>query len=86
MSFTYFIKSLIDAAGRQGNGFPLRKDLINMVLDYKDCVKACEHQHSKRSGPTAYYKGFYNLCKYEKKVGHMQYIFLYITFNHENLI
>lgn len=82
MSFTYFIKSLIDAAGRKGNGFPLRKDLINMVLDYKDCVKACEHQHSKRSGHTAYYKGFYSLCKFEKKVGP-----LYIkSLNHENVI
>ncbi|XP_045209863.1 uncharacterized protein LOC123561503 [Mercenaria mercenaria] len=62
ISFTHFIRSLIYAAGRRGSRFPLKKDLINMVLEYKDCMKACEHQHSKRSGHTNIYRRYYSLC------------------------
>ncbi|XP_052803064.1 uncharacterized protein LOC128233430 isoform X2 [Mya arenaria] len=50
ISFTEFIQSLMYAARRYGKLSPLKQDLLQMVIEYKDCVKACEHQHSKRSG------------------------------------
>ena len=49
ISFTQFIQSLIYAAERYGKLSPLKRQLLEMVIEYKDCVKACEHQHSKRS-------------------------------------
>lgn len=52
MTFTHFIQSLIRAADGQVSLLSLKKDLVDMVLEYRDCVKACEHQHSKRSGIT----------------------------------
>ncbi|KAH3823963.1 uncharacterized protein LOC127880751 [Dreissena polymorpha] len=48
ISFTQFIQSLIYAARRYGKLSPFRQDLLQMIMEYKDCVKACEHQHSKR--------------------------------------
>lgn len=61
-TFTHFIQSLIHVAGKTGSGVLLKNELINMVLDYRDCLKACEHQHSKRSGPTPSYNEVYRLC------------------------
>ena len=65
MSFTYFVKSLIVASKKFSELNRLKRDLISMVVEYKDCVKACEHQHSKRSDPHLYSSNVYSSrCKY----------------------
>ena len=50
MPFPIFIQSLLIATRRFGKLRSLRYELIQMLSEYKDCVKACEHQHSKRNG------------------------------------
>ncbi|KAJ8306807.1 hypothetical protein KUTeg_014891, partial [Tegillarca granosa] len=50
MSFESFVQSLIAASERYSRLMPLRNNLIAMIGSYQDCVKACEHQHSKRTG------------------------------------
>ena len=50
MPFPIFIRSILIYTRRHGSLRDLRYELIDMLREYKDCVKACEHQHSKRSG------------------------------------
>lgn len=49
MTFESFVKSLIAASERYNRLIPLRDNLMSMIGEYQDCVKACEHQHSKRT-------------------------------------
>jgi hypothetical protein len=49
MSFAAFIQSLIAASERYSRLEPVGNYLITMIDRYQDCVKACEHQHSKRA-------------------------------------
>lgn len=55
MPFPVFIQTLLIATRRNRRLRPLREELIEMLIEYKDCVKACEHQHSKRSGQYSSY-------------------------------
>lgn len=49
MSFAAFVQSLIAASERYSRLEPVGNYLITMIDRYQDCVKACEHQHSKRA-------------------------------------
>jgi ribonuclease HIII len=49
MTFESFVQSLIAASERYNRLIPLRDNLMSMIGQYQDCVKACEHQHSKRT-------------------------------------
>ena len=49
MTFESFVQSLIAASVRYNRLIPLRDNLMSMIGEYQDCVKACEHQHSKRT-------------------------------------
>ncbi|KAK3105845.1 hypothetical protein FSP39_007004 [Pinctada imbricata] len=49
MSFAAFVQSLIAASERYQRLQPVGNILVGMVERYQDCVKACEHQHSKRA-------------------------------------
>ncbi|XP_069120394.1 uncharacterized protein [Argopecten irradians] len=49
MSFETFVKSLVAASEKYPWLKPVRGDLLGMIAKYQDCVKACEHQHSKRT-------------------------------------
>ncbi|XP_021369643.1 uncharacterized protein LOC110460809 [Mizuhopecten yessoensis] len=53
MSFESFVTSLVAASERYLWLKPLRGDLLGMIAKYQDCVKACEHQHSKRTSERA---------------------------------
>lgn len=48
--FPVFIQTILIATRRDRRLKKLRAELIAMLIEYRDCVKACEHQHSKRSG------------------------------------
>ncbi|XP_022309278.1 uncharacterized protein LOC111115002 isoform X1 [Crassostrea virginica] len=49
MSFAAFVQSLIAASERYSRLESVGNYLITMIDRYQDCVKACEHQHSKRA-------------------------------------
>ena len=49
MSFAAFVQSLIAASERYQRLQPIENILVGMIERYQDCVKACEHQHSKRA-------------------------------------
>ena len=53
--FPVFIQTILIATRRDRRLRKLRGELIEMLIEYKDCVKACEHQHSKRSGQYSSY-------------------------------
>ncbi|XP_060068018.1 uncharacterized protein LOC132548214 [Ylistrum balloti] len=53
MSFEAFVTSLVAASERYTWLKPVRGDLLGMIAKYQDCVKACEHQHSKRTSERA---------------------------------
>ncbi|XP_033733214.1 uncharacterized protein LOC117322418 [Pecten maximus] len=53
MSFEAFVTSLVAASERYPWLQPVRGDLLGMIAKYQDCVKACEHQHSKRTSERA---------------------------------
>ncbi|KAL4229014.1 hypothetical protein ACF0H5_012052 [Mactra antiquata] len=50
ISFTEFVKKLVYATGKRKHLKSLMHEVVGAVLQYQDCMKACEHQHSKRSG------------------------------------
>lgn len=65
MTFEAFVQSLIAASTRYDRLVPLRDNLMSMIGEYQDCVKACEHQHSKRTYERvsdSFYRS--EICKY----------------------
>ncbi|KAL3835971.1 hypothetical protein ACJMK2_021430, partial [Sinanodonta woodiana] len=56
VSFRSFIKYLYIASQKYHRLNPLRDGIIAMVAEYRNCVKACEHQHSKRNGVDKHFR------------------------------